>query len=370
MKHSFWYLFDGLLPLSAFLFWMPLSPQLSAFPALLWLAGQLLAAPQQQRWLLWPCLSLGLLGARLWWFNTGPSPASFADAVLFFVSLLASSSVALHRWPRLFKGLLVGFIPLALLLGAKPWNPNPFIGVNQAAYLMGFMLIVSLFWAFQMSQKLWLRLIASLISALSFVMIWQTGSRAALVATAVSICIISASEIKTRYKTIKPMLWLAAGTAILYILRWQFFSPSASLPGFKSGSDVGRLLAAQCYAELPFSGNNRFLYGVGFDRLSEFCHLSFQDSPLHHSHNLYVQFWSATGLLGAFALILLLASLFLCWHRSQQMMPSFVRCVGQASLVYVLLQSAFDLSVLHWPVTIIFSGIFLGVPLAYSARST
>ena len=189
-------------------------------------------------------------------------------------------------------------------------------------------------------------------------------------ATAVSICFVIASEIKTRYQTFKPMLWLVAGISVLYILRWQFFSPSSSLPGFKSGSDVGRLLAAQCYAHLPLSGNNRFLYGVGFDRLSEFCHLSFQDSPLQHSHNLYVQIWSATGLLGAVALVLMLASLFLCWRRSQQMMPSYVRCVGQASLVYVLLQCAFDLSVLHWPVTIILSGIFLVVPLAYSARST
>lgn len=370
MKRSFWYLFDGLLPLSAFLFWMPLSPQLSALPALLWLAGQLFAAPHQQRWALWPCLCLGLLGARLWWFNTGPSPASFSDAVLFFVSLLASSSVALHRWPRLLKGLLFGFIPLALLLGSKPWNPNPFIGSNQAAYLMGFMLIVSLFWALQFSQRLWVRLFAFIISGLSFVMIWQTGSRAALLAAAVSICFVTACEIKARYSTLKPMLWLLSGMAFLYFLRWQFFYSSASLPGFKSGSDLGRLLAAQCYAHLPLSGNNRFFYGVGFDRLAEFCNLSFQDSALQHSHNFYVQIWAATGLLGVVALILLLASLCLCWKRSQQMMPSYVRCVGQASLVYVLLQCAFDLSVLHWPVTIIFSGIFLAVPLAYCVRSS
>ena len=370
MKRSFWYLFDGLLPFSAFLFWMPFSPQLSTLPALLWLAGQLLAAPQQQRWALWPTLCLGLLAARLWWFNAGPSPASLGDIVLFFVSLLASSTVALHRWPHLFKGLLVGFIPLALLLASKPWNPNPFVGSNQAAYLMGFMLIVSLFWALQLSQKLWVRLLASLISALSFAMVWQTGSRAAVLAASVSICIVVARELQVRFNTVKPILWLISGMGLLYILRWQFFSPSGFLPGFKSGSDVGRLLATQCYASLPLSGNNRFLYGVGFDRLSEFCDLSFQDSPLQHSHNFYVQIWAATGLFGVIALAILLSSLFLCWHRSQQMMPSFVRCVGQASLVYVLLQCAFDLSVLHWPVTIIFSGIFLAVPLAYCVRSS
>ena len=370
MKFPFWYLFDGLLPLSAFLFWMPFSPQVSVFPALLWLAGQLLAAPQYQRWALWPCLCLGLLGVRLWWFNAGPGPASFADAALFFVSLLASSSVAMHRWSYLFKGLLVGFIPLALLLGPKPWNPNPFIGSNQAAYLMGFMLIVSLFWALQLSQQLWLRLIASVVTALSFVMIWQTGSRAALVASIVSIFFVVVREIKIRFNTLKPILWLLSGAAFVYFIRWQFFSSSPSLPGFKAGSDVGRIIASQCYAQLPFSGNNRFFYGVGFDRMKEFCDISFQNSALQHAHNFYIQIWSATGLFGLFSMLLLLVMLISCWQTAYRMMPSYLRCVGQASLVYVLLQCAFDLSVLHWPITIIFTGIFLAIPLSYSVRAT
>ena len=43
--------------------------------------------------------------------------------------------------------------------------------------------------------------------------------------------------------------------------------PSTSgMPGLKAGSDAGRIFIAECYSWLPFTGHNRFIYGIGFHR--------------------------------------------------------------------------------------------------------
>ena len=368
MKQIYWLrIFDGLLPLSVLLFLLPFNPQISTLPALLWLIGQYTTVPSHQRGVFWPLLSLTLLGAHIWWFNLGPSPASFADAALLVISLLAGSVVAQSRWTGLLKTLLVGVLPLIAVIGSKPWNPNPFVGTNQSAYLIGFSLIICVIWALQTSQHRSARIAAIVSSIISFCLVWQTGSRAALVASCFSVLVVLIPLIRARFQSFKPLAYALLVAILAYIAKWQLFSSSSSLPGVKAGSDVGRLLAAQCYAQLPFTGNNRLLWGVGFDRLSEFCTIHFQASELQHSHNLYLQIWSATGVLGLLATLVLLMALFAQWRQAVQLMPPFVSQVGQASLVYVLVQGVFDLSLLHWPVTIVLTGMILSIPISYTA---
>ena len=42
---------------------------------------------------------------------------------------------------------------------------------------------------------------------------------------------------------------------------------------------------------------------------------------------------------------------------------------GQLALLYTLIQGLFDLSLLHWPVTVVLTGVLLGIPLSWHRSS-
>jgi len=358
------FLLDALLPLSALIFWLPINPQLSTLPVLIWLVIQSLVAPSQRRWALWPILLVVLLGVRTWWFNPVPAPASLSDVVLFVSSLLVATSVAPSRWATLLKLSSIGLVPMLAFVGSKPWNPNPFVGVNQVAYLMGFAFIASVFWVFDSSQTLRSKAIGGFIGFSALVLVWQTGSRAALVASGVAILFVMAKILKKKYQSLRPILLIGCGLCLAYILRWQFFASGSNLPGLKEGSDAGRLAVVNCFAQVPFLGHNRLLYGAGFENLQDLCLVYFQGAQLMHSHNLFVQIWAACGVLGLFAIVCLFVLIVNGWRQNSANIDSFSRNVGQASLIYIFLQGVFDLSMLHWPVTLALTGIFLAIPLA------
>ena len=75
-----------------------------------------------------------------------------------------------------------------------------------------------------------------------------------------------------------------------------------------------------------------------------------------------MQLWANTGLLGLLGLALLVTLLWQAW-RSAPLTP-LLRHSGLAVLVYVVIQACVDVSVSHWPVAQIFTGIFLAIPLA------
>ena len=142
-------------------------------------------------------------------------------------------------------------------------------------------------------------------------------------------------------------------------------SSNSSLPGLKAGSDLGRLMAYECFAALPFTGNNRLIYGVGFDRVGELCKVEFQGLTLDHAHNLYLQIWASTGILGVMGIILIVLLLLQQYSRIQELMPEPIRLCWQAASVYVLAQGFFDASLLHWPVILIYTGVLVGIPYSF-----
>ena len=152
---------------------------------------------------------------------------------------------------------------------------------------------------------------------------------------------------------------------IAYLLR-AIFSSNSNLPGIKAGSDVGRLMAYQCFAALPFSGNNRFVYGVGFDRVRELCQVEFQGLTLDHAHNLYLQIWASTGILGVIGIILIGFLVFRQYSYVRHIIPEHICLCWQAASVYVLTQGFFDVSLLHWPLILIFTGVFIGMPFSFN----
>ncbi len=360
---------DLLLPCSMALFLLPFDPRLSTLPIATWLIIQLIVADRASRLLQWMWLALLLFSVRDWWFNHPPHPASIIDGLLLISAIICASTISPERWNRLLVLPALGFLPLLATLSSKPWTPNPFVGANQAAYLFGLFFSTVLIWLFAKLQRSWLLLAVSPFPLLLFVYLWQTGSRAALISVLVSCSVVFiAHEIK------KKSFWRSIALAsvalvITYLLR-AILSNNSSLPGLKTGSDLGRLMAYECFAALPFTGNNRLIYGVGFDRVGQLCQVEFQGLTLDHAHNLYLQIWASTGILGILGVILVIFLVLREYFCVQEIMPLPIRLCWQVASVYVLAQGFFDASLLHWPVILIYTGVLVGIPYSFKPTTS
>ena len=261
---------DLLLLIASCLFLLPLGPWFSSIPAVIWVMLQLLFAPFDRRWAAWPMLFVLLLYSRSWWLNQMPHPVAAQDGMLLVGALLAAACVSPLRWQLLLRLPLLVLPVLLFQLGAKPWTPNPFAGANQCGYLLGLILLLAFAWFCQAKQSHWQRLLAAGATALAGVMVWQTGSRAAFLAAVASAALLWIRQgvaLGSFWK--RALLLLGLGTAAL--VAKQLLRPSSTgIPGIDLSSDSGRLAIAQCYGSIPFSGNNRFLYGIGFDRTGEY----------------------------------------------------------------------------------------------------
>ena len=125
----------------------------------------------------------------------------------------------------------------------------------------------------------------------------------------------------------------------------------------------------ECFAALPFTGNNRLIYGVGFDRVGELCQVEFQGLTLDHAHNLYLQIWASTGILGILGVILVIFLVLREYFCVQDLMPLPIRLCWQVASVYVLAQGFFDASLLHWPVILIYTGVLVGIPYSFKPKT-
>ena len=67
------------------------------------------------------------------------------------------------------------------------------------------------------------------------------------------------------------------------------------------------------------------------------------------------------SLLCLFVLLLLLLGW--SWRDAAQQLDPVTSRAGRLMLAYTLIQGCFDLSLLHWPVTLVITGIALGIPL-------
>ena len=371
-------LVDLLLPAAVLIFLLPINPSISSIPAVLWVLLQLTFAPKDCRWAAWPMVFVLLLLSRSWWLNEMPHPVAAQDGLLLVAGLMSAACVPSSRWPGLLRLWLVPLAVLLFQLGSSPlfpdhlvrvgrhWTPNHWAGANQGAYLLGLLLLIAIAWLWRFPQPRWERVTALIAAALAALMVWQTGSRAALLAAALSVCLIWLRERASRIIVWRSVALLGLGSATALLLK-QLLSPSSvGIPGVDLSSDAGRLAIARCYGAIPFSGNNRFLYGIGFDRAEQFCRDPIQGGVAEHAHNLYLQLFASSGILGLFGLVLVLLLLGSSWKDAREQLDPLTSRAGLLMLAYTLIQGCFDLSLLHWPVTLVVTGLALGIPLSVS----
>jgi hypothetical protein len=335
---------DPLLALAGVLYLLPLPPAWSTAAVLAWLVLQLLDGPVGDRRRHWVLAALLLALVRPWVRGEMPHPVSTDDLLLLALAFVASTGLTVARWQRLLPWLLPP-LAVALLAGPRPWTPNPLAGVNQGAYLLGLLTVAAAVWTTSLPLPLARRWPGAALGLLGLWGMWRTGSRACLVASLLAGLAVLLAERSRRGRPVLRPLLLAIGAGLALLgLKNLLGHPGI---GIDWTSDSGRLQGYGCWAGLPFSGDNRLLWGVGFHRPGAFCQQPIHGSPFTHAHNLYLQLWGNTGLLGLLAAALLAVLLIGLWRRDGG--SDLSRRLGQAVLVYTLLQGCFDVSMLHWP---------------------
>ena len=363
-------LIDLLLPAAIILFLMPINPVISSVPASAWVMLQLALAPAEKRWALWPMAFVILATARAWWLHEMHNPASSEDILLVVASFLAASWVSASRWILLLKMSLIPLPLIAINLGSQPWAVNSFNGRNSNAYLIGLVAVISICMLFNQHRSKIDYVIPLISSILSIFLLWQAQSRASMIATAAAIGIVKLKDEYFRGRFLKAStITAAAGVTILTSLRFMRPSSIINAAGIDFKSDLGRLQIQNCYINLPFSGNNRFLYGIGFEHKDKFCKDEMMAGVLEHAHNIYIQVWANTGIIGFTGMLLFLALLVAQWRKRDQYFNPILSRAGLALLIYVLLQGAFDATIIYWPVTKVFTGILLAIPFCAADNS-
>ena len=363
-------LIDLLLPAAIILFLMPINPVISSMPASLWVMLQLAFAPAEKRWALWPMAFVILATARTWWLHEMHNPASSEDILLVVASFLAASWVSASRWNLLLKLLLIPLPLISMNLGSPPWTVNSFVGRNPNAYLIGLVAVISICMLFDQHKNKIDYVIPIIASILSILLLWQAQSRAGIIATAAAIGIVKLKDEYLRGRFLKAFT-ITAVASIAMLISLKFMRPSTVInaAGIDIKSDLGRLQIQNCYIKLPFSGNNRFIYGIGFEHKDKFCKDEVITGVLEHAHNIYIQIWANAGIIGLIGMLLFLALLIAQWRKKDKYLNPTLKRVGLAILIYVLLQGAFDASIIYWPVTQVFTGILLAIPFCAADHS-
>ena len=364
-------LLDLLLPIAVVLFLMPISPSISSLPATIWVMLQLICSPTQKRWALWPLAFVVLAMGRSWWLNEMPHPAASEDILLIITSFLAATGISQNRWPQLLKTILLPLPLLLLQLSSSPWTPNPTAGRNQTTYLIGLLAIISICWLWSVSKSKLNMLFVSIPAFFCIFLLWHSQSRAGVIATAIALLAVKLRE-EHQKGTMLKFIPVAAILGISTILSLKFLRPSSviSLTGFDFISDMGRIDIQRCYLQLPFSGNNRFIYGTGYENSKNFCHQQVTSGILDHAHNIYIQLWANAGILGLFGLGICIYLLIDNWRKLEHGLDEFALRTGQAAFLYIFVQGFFDVSLIHWPITQVFTGILLAIPLSVNGSVT
>ena len=360
------YLQDFLLLGAVSFLLVPINSTYSTILSVIWLVVQCLVCPLSVQKFLWPLAFILLFFSRTWLLNEMPHPASAEDAILLCTALIIASTFVAKRMQRLFLILPLS-LPIAFFgISSKPWAPNPFVGANQGAYILGILaLVCGCCLASGGLLSKWLRTIYAVLLVMSMMMIWHTGSRAALLGSVgAALFVLCFRSIQNR-KVIKQFMPAFGVLLIAYLVK--LFLPSTSgIPGLKTGSDAGRIFIAQCYSGLPFTGHNRLIYGLGFHRQRDFCQQLFEGKPFDHAHNIYLQAWANVGILGVVGIFLLGFLLWKSWSRVRlsDADSALMVNVGISTSAYIFFLGFLDASLIHWPALLVFSGLFLATPFA------
>lgn len=351
----------------------------------------------------WPLalLVILLLNVRGVVLGEGPRPVSHMDYILLVAAVMAGHSQSLERWRYTLTCICFAVASCGLLQSKTVWHHLTgteigyrlgFLLINQTALIAGLGCICGL-----AALELWrkpknfhitdvdkgtspaYRLIPLglvIASGSCAVMSLATHSRAGAGLIPISLLVAWTMKQFMRHRT-KMLSWMRRRWLILSVIVALLVSSPviwlaspqdsvirqsiASIYGSENQvSDRGRIDLWKCYSGLPFSGSNRFLYGVGYESTREMCPIRLQlpdqlnpIKPMSHAHNLPLQVWAESGSLGLGMLLIggfLLSKSLLSLQRMPQ------AAAASAPLIYGLLFNLFELGMFKVPLLVVLFG--------------
>lgn len=330
--------------------WTTSDQTISAALGAAWLILRLIISRVSSAHLNWALVFILLLNLRGIVFQEGTQPASHMDYIIIISAFVAGLRRTLSSWRNSLIAIAVG-AAIGILFSINPllhslqaittgsadapgwqgqqWGGQYFrageLSVNQTALLSG----VSLCACLPMAARAqgFAKIALSLLSATLGIAIFGTGSRMALILPTI---LITASLWWTHNPKANRVRWrreTASSTTKIHHLKSPGRRPFIALAGLASGiftaalltnagrqfwqayvgrklpGDAERLKVLTCYSKLPFSGEGRWLYGVGYGE----AHRRFCDEDVGitvtHAHNFFAQVMAESGLLSSAAIV-------------------------------------------------------------------
>ena len=291
-----------------------------------------------------------------------------------FWCLLAIVLVCLPflEWGR-FNGNL-DLIPFAQL---RDWLPPEAIRIqritiSRSAYLFGlFSLIGYSLWRFE--RRILLRWLAAALGALSFVLAFATGSRAAfgypLLAVLLTEVVWRQRDVVMRHARSFAAALLVGGLCFNVLLYW----PSGPIAK-GDASDVGRAEIARCFIAESARSWHEFLGGQGYDRVSDRCvkQVFLPDPPrgIPHAHNAFLQVLADQGVV---AFLLMVWALWLGFTRlfsSLSRAAPVLSFVGLSCWLFMLAAALVESTLMKTVLQQVMTGYLLAIPWWMASASS
>jgi hypothetical protein len=380
-----------------FSLFLPTGTRMSAGFTTLWISLEALRRTRDTPWS-WGLLAILLLNIRGIVVGDGPQPVSHMDYVLMITAFLLGYGRSSKAWQRSAALCCIGCALGVLLRFEVIWDfarwgieyQTPILTKNQTALLGGFASSCGLMALFLSEHRRWWpALIPS--TGLCLLLSYATTSRAALALTPLSLAIgllISwRGPISQQLNNWWNRHWrgislavTAAGVAGLAgLVSMQQLMHGTLLGRLAAGygqenleNDLSRLKVYSCYAGLPFKGENRFLYGVGYQNSWEkWCTPEVLGRQLSHAHNLLLQIWGDTGAISTLFLLICAGLILLRLWRNGRALPWRTSAGITISFVYLASFNMVELGMMKVPVLMAGFGYFIAavyVPIAATSQ--
>ena len=268
-------------------------------------------------------LGLLLINTRMITLRTDLQGA--VQFLLIALGVLVGSLLSQRQWKHTLTWLGIASLPLSFLFlheaiasgfplvlsSVKPIFNTRLDGygsLNRFATLL-VMVTMASWYSFILNRGLLIKGITLAGAISGYLLCVGSGSRMATWAVPISALM---AWLVMRLKGRSKKFWALAISLIallaIALILWWYLGPNVRDNVY---SDSHRLAAAVCWLSGMLSGNNRFIYGVGWsnEKLNEFCyHIPNHDHTLGHlghGHNTLAQMGGHHGLLGIIALMML-----------------------------------------------------------------
>ena len=311
------------------------------------------------------------------------SVAAPTDLILVLLAFAAGLRQSPAQWPLalwMVLGTVVVSLPFVEFdrlngnLDVIPWSvlrdrlPQEAlriqkITINRSGYLYGLLALVG-YGLSRWEMRVWWSRGAALIAALSFVLAFGTGSRAALLFPILAVVGAELCWQRRQWVARHGRALAAAVLSLSLVFNLLLYAPSSPLANLNP-SDAGRARVAQCFVLRALRAGPDLLTGQGYDRVSDHCaskvFLPERTTGIPHAHNLFLQVLADHGLV---SLVLLLIALGLTFQRLFQGLAGDQGPLCRLALacaLFILMSSLVESTLLKTSLQQVISGYLLAV---------